>query len=690
MEFYGIYKCVSYSELVPKILSQPYYKKLVREERIRVIVRGCKNRQALVEYQSLPEKIKKEYDRINPNPMEDIKKQLMTDKVKVDSEAIEFFRRYELSNGSGLTDVVQKEYILNAQVLNALIIVEKETKLMHTKNGFSHSKLVWDIVVENCESLREIYHHTLPANKARLREKFLAYKKQGYEVLISKKNGNKNTRKIGPAEARILLRLKRSKFPIYTDTQIWEEFNRLAIDNGLNPIKSLTTVTKWLNEPSVMVLWYGAVYGDSKWKSKYCSLIKTDLPTMRDSLWYSDGTKLNLYYRNADGKMCTTSVYEVMDAYSEVFLGYDIAPYETFDSQYRAFRMAVEFAKVRPYEIVNDNQGGHKKLGAQGFFNRITGLHRPTMPYNGQSKTIESAFGRFQAQILHKIWYFTGQNVTAKKLNSKPNIEFIEANAYALPTLEEVKEIYVQCRNEWNNAAHPATGISRIEMYQLSSNPDTAPVSDTDIVSMFWLRSKNPITYTNYGIILEVNKTKYQYDVYGEDGLRDEKWALQNTGRRFRIMYDPMDFSRIELWEDDGKTLRYSTDATPKVTIMRNTQERSEEQSSYMRRTIERNKEAMALTQLELEEFDLDEKIAVELFGLNNPKPKTISRKLMDKISEKKDKGELKAPISLSDKLACDEKDAEEEQVLAYQSEGSYTKTISNVTYDDIEFLKKF
>lgn len=89
--------------------------------------------------------------------------------------------------------------------------------------------------------------------------------------------------------------------------------------------------------------------------------------------------------------MCTTSVYEVMDAYSEVFLGYDIAPNENFDSQYRAFRMAVEVAGVRPYEIVNDNQGGHRKAAAQGFFDKIAVLRKPTMPYNGNSKTIESA-----------------------------------------------------------------------------------------------------------------------------------------------------------------------------------------------------------------------------------------------------------------------------------------------------------
>ena len=95
------------------------------------------------------------------------------------------------------------------------------------------------------------------------------------------------------------------------------------------------------------------------------------------------------------------------------------------------------------------------------------------MPYNGQSKTIENAFYRFQAQVLHAIWHFTGQNVNAKKLNSKPNLEFIEENAYALPTFEELKTIYKECRDRWNNKEkHFATGIPHMEMYRMSGNPE--------------------------------------------------------------------------------------------------------------------------------------------------------------------------------------------------------------------------
>lgn len=60
---------------------------------------------------------------------------------------------------------------------------------------------------------------------------------------------------------------------------------------------------------------------------------------MRDALWYGDGTKLNLYYLGEDGKVRTTMVYEVMDAYSEVLLGYHISDAEDYEQQYHAYRM---------------------------------------------------------------------------------------------------------------------------------------------------------------------------------------------------------------------------------------------------------------------------------------------------------------------------------------------------------------
>lgn len=676
---YGKIRCVTHAELVGSgIISKSNLRKKVEKGLIVQVQIGGNGRKALYDYLTLPDLIREAYDRLYPNALEEMKEQLMSNVIRSDSKAVEFYKTYQ----PAISLERQAEYVLNAEVMNELLRVEKETVALHNKCGYSRKPEAWKAVLGTCEKLRERYGHTLPTTSARLREKFNAYRKIEYAALVNKNTGNQAARVVVPEVARLLLKLRRSIVPRYTEAQIFDEYNRRAPQLGLAAIKSPTTVKNYLNDPAVMPMWYAAVHGMQKWKEKYCAKLKTTLPQMRDSLWYSDGTKLNLYYKNEKGKMCTTSVYEVMDAYSETFIGYDIAPHETFDNQYRAFRMAVQVAGVRPYEIVTDNQGSHGKLASEGFFKKICHLYKPTMPYNGQSKTIESAFGRFQQQILHKLWFFTGQNVTAKKLNSKPNLEFIEHNAYALPTLEEVKEIYRQCREEWNNAPHPATGIARIDMYRMSENPETPAVTEVDMVQMFWLTNARKNTYTSDGLKFSVGDKECQYEVYTADGSRNVAWALRNTGRSFQVMYDPMDLTHIELWEPTASGLKYSATATPKVDVCRATQERTPEQTSIMRCTIEQNKAIMAAIQLEGERFDLDERIAAEFFKLSTPQPKNISKKRMEEYRDKYDRGELDIPLSLPGKRKREESEADNE--TDYSTIGEYTKALSNMTLDEL------
>lgn len=221
-----------------------------------------------------------------------------------------------------------------------------------------------------------------------------------------------------------------------------------------------------------------------------------------------------------------------------------------------------------------------------------------------------------------------------------------------------------------------------MEMYRMSENPEAVPVNEIDMMRMFWLCHPKAVTYTNYGLRFEIDKQQYHYDVYAADGLRDEAWALRNTGREFTVMYDPMDMTRVELWRNTATGAKYSATATPKVSVSRATQERTPEESGFMRRTIERNKETMAAIQLEGERFDLDERIAAELFGLSTPKPKNLSRKKMDECRERYDHGKLSVPLSLPEKRKQEETEIYNE--ADYSTVGEYTKALSNMTLDEL------
>lgn len=274
-----------------------------------------------------------------------------------------------------------------------------------------------------------------------------------------------------------------------------------------------------------------------------------------------------------------------MDAYSEVLLGYYISDSENYEAQYHAYRMAIQISGHKPYEIVYDNQGGHKKLENNDFFDKICHIHRPTAPYSGQSKTIESAFGRFQSQELNKDWRFTGMNVTTKKLSSRPNLEFVSENDDRLFTLEELKTHYAEARKAWNEAKHPATGIPRIEMYKNSVNEETEVVTIHDMIDIFWLWTKRPATFTDSGIEVTIDKKKIPYEVFAEPGVPDHEWRRRNTYRKFYVKYDPYDTTSVQLyWKDKAGGLRKDRVAELYKVVHRAIQDQKENEAEFIRR----------------------------------------------------------------------------------------------------------
>ena len=703
MEMLGNTLCVSFTELVGSgIISEPTYKKYVREGRLTVVQKGGNGRKALVAYSSMFDKVRAAYDEKFQKEIAAMKKQeeekYISTQIRFDREAVDFYKTYVAPNGGKISTERQLEYILNAQVMNEMARIEQQRRSAHAASGRVRSADVWSSVLKTCEALRERCHHTLPLNSGRLREKFNAYKKAGYVALVNGNVGNKSARVINKAEGRLLLKLKRSKFPVYTDMQIFEEYNRQAPLRGLKPIKSPNTVYNYLHSPEVMIWWYAAVYGEREFKNKYMPTFDTVLPEMPNALWYSDGTRLNLYYKTYDEKQKrmvarATDVYEVMDAGTEVFLGYYIGDGENFLSQYQAYRDTLTKWKVKPYEIVTDNQGGHKKLASQGFFKKICHLHKTTMPHNGQSKTIEAAFGRFQAQVLHKLYNFTGQNVNTKKLNSKPNMELITKNIDKLPTLEELKEKYAQCREDWNNSVHPtsSTGMRRIEMQTAIENPKAQVLDDYEAEEIFMIYSPLPVTYQKEGYAFTINNEGYRYMVYDNEGNVDMNFHLLNVGNKFHYRYNPDDMTHIELWQVMETGLKYAAIATPKVKIHRATQDRTEEENAILFSQLDANKRAKAAQYIAAEDLFAEECMTEGYYKLNIPLPVGISKKEMEHYRDEMKAGRLKVPVPIPEKIEIPEPALiDMEDPGGISSDGDYTKQLSLMTFDEMERLESF
>ncbi|MDR1181942.1 MAG: kinase [Bacteroidales bacterium] len=553
-------------------------------------------------------------------------------RVELDSEALSFFRSYRYDDNKSLPESIIEQYHHEASILNTLEKVYQKQQIARKKYGAGKRIKMnefWNDCVSFCQKLQEEYRHNLPVSVRHFERKYKKYQTFGYESLIHKGYGNKYTEKLTEEAKDWLIARYASQINKCTVFQLFVEYNeRAASKADWKEIKDEKTIRNFLYKPEIKAIWYGSRYGELKSKEKYTRQHKTLLPTMRDSLWYGDGTKLNFYYIDENGSIATCNVYEVMDVYSECLLGYHISKSEDFEAQYKAYKMAMIFSGHKPYEIRFDNQGGHKKLQAGAFFKGLSRLAINTQPYNGRSKTIESAFGRFQSQFLHKEWFFTGMNVTAKKIESKTNMEFILANKHNLKTLNEITKQYEQRREEWNNAPHPATGISRIKMYRQSNNEKSKKIDIYDMISMFGVINPKAITYRSNGIVMEVKRQKYQYEVLTIEGVPDFDFLRKNIDKEFHIGYDIEDMSTVVLFEKAANgDYRHVSIAQKYITIHRNKQEQDELDSAFIAAMDKKNKQLRESMQEDAETILERHEMHPSQHGLNMPQPKGIKRK---------------------------------------------------------------
>lgn len=667
------------------VMTYTTYEKLASRKRLNKIDSGGGlGRRVQIEYSSLPERFRRRFEAKYGDPEELLRQDKPA--LVINAEARRFFAGIEpgtfrLPNGETLPDDKVEEYTLNASVLDVLHAEVEKQRLGRNRLKQS-TRIIWENILASAERLRADFHHTLPNNEARLKDKVRTYEREGFICLVSKKFCNANKTKITPEGGRLLIALRRSRVPVYTLRQIFDEYNRRAERKGWKTLESMNSVTSYLERPDVAPKWWAAVYGELSARQKFDRKQQTILPGVRDALWYGDGTKLNLYYKGRDKDGClvkkTVMVYEVIDAYSEMLLGYSIGETENAELQRRAFRMAIETAGHKPFEIVTDNQGGQKTTDSLSFMSRICHITRKTAPHTPQAKSIESVFGRFQREVLHADWRFTGQNITATSRDSRPNSEFIGANVDNLYTFEEMCAAYADYRQRWNDLRHPESKMSRREMYLRSQNPEAPALSRYDYMEMFWSVTERPSEFTSSGITIQVAGQRYSYEVLDAEGHPDMEFRRSNTTRKFFVRYDPDDMTRVWLCTKPAVGgLRMVVPAVPYAVVHRAIQEQTPEEQAFLRETLEANKRERILRQMEGYELEVAHGVAPEQHGLRTPRLQGLSSRAQERLLDRY------ADAALSD---CPPQEERCEPIAVGQVE----KQISNMTFDEVSLISKF
>lgn len=610
------------------VMTKFQFENMLKRKKCKRVRRGGNGGHNLIAFDSIDPDIREIIVEVNGDPNKSVKGQNnFISHYEHDFKGELFFKEYKLNNGEFLPEGNIRQYTCEASLLNTVkTVLNNRIPFRQTLNQRNTKDVLQNILHVIQELPRHIYPHSLPENLRRFKEKYNQYNEKGYEFLIHRNFANVNAEILNDsAKLWVLSRWADQVQRCTGFTQLWKEYNKEALVKGWKQLKDKGAIENFLKLEHVKPLWWGHRYGSIMSKEKFMYQHTTVLPSMRDSLWYGDGTKLNYFYQYVDkeGKtqMGTCQVYEVMDAFSEVLLGYHISNTEDYEAQYFSFKNAIKFAGYRPYQIVTDNQGGHKKLTTGNFFNKISRLSIRTQPHNGKSKTIESAFGRFQMEHLKKDWFFTGQNIQAKRQESKANMEVILANKHNLPTLDEVKATYAIRREEWNIEKHYDSGISKIEMYRNSSNPKTQTVGILDMVEMFWVEREKPITVTPYGINFTEKKIDYQFMVYeAGTNIPDMEWLANNIDKKLYVKFDPEDMTLIHLYEKDSLGLRFYVQAETKVTVHRGIQEQEEYENQWMAKIAKKSEERAIMTRDKMESILYDHGATIEQQGLNRPR----------------------------------------------------------------------
>ncbi|MDB9500038.1 integrase catalytic domain-containing protein [Nodularia spumigena] len=510
-------------------------------------------RKALVVFDTLPDKVKALLnDYFKPSVQVFFKHSIIDVLLPDGQAALDYFRNYKLPSGMSLGSdkipalVTAARYCELISIISAAGGKEKLKKLGLSKAEF-YTAITTRIKSEMIP---------LPGNYANLVNKVSEFKAEGFGVLVSKKYGNQNTAKLNNDQKQFLI----ARYGQATKPDVVKVHAELMALSKLNGWPEVTErcCALYLNQPEVMPIWYFGRHGVQAWKNKFEHHAKLAAPLFRDSLWCSDGTKLNFFYLDENGKMSSAQqMYLVVDVYSEMILGWSVTKSENYAATVSAYKMAVRHSGAKPYQILYDNGGAHKSKENQDFFNRLAKAQFPAKPYNGQSKPIESLIGRFQKQLMRDLWFFTGQNITTRTDNSQANLEFIKANWKNLPTLEQVIALLKQLVEAWNAGKHPHKDCSRAEAYHQSTSPVSQPIDVLDMVDLFWLFTPEPITYRRGGIKITVHGISYEYEVMGSNNQPDVDWLNAHVMDKFIVAYDTDDMANVRLYQQFNDGLRF-------------------------------------------------------------------------------------------------------------------------------------
>jgi hypothetical protein len=388
------------------------------------------------------------------------------------------------------------------------------------------------------------------SNGRTLERRLKSWQEQAHQSLLPKHFGNNNARKAGAVQIKRLIDLYGT--PIKPSVaKVTEIINREALQYGW-PQLSEERVRQILRLPENLQICTLARHGRDAARNAQERNFQRRRPSHADAMWIIDGSTIQLYYLDENGKVCS-DLYAVAiaDGYSQAIIGYAIGYTETGTLVQAALRKAARTTGMAPYQLQYDNSSANKGTETQQVMEALAHLHFPTAPYSGKAKVIEAIWGRMEQGFLHSFPNFKGGNITARSVNSRANPDHLAAlkKSGNLPGRDAVIAQFQLAIETLNNTAGKKDNRTPAERYRDAHEART-PISDMMMMNAFWVDRKHPARYTKDGVVIEVDGERHAYEVEKERGVECMEFRLKWLGETFTVKYDPDDLEYIALYQD--------------------------------------------------------------------------------------------------------------------------------------------
>lgn len=522
---------------------------------VRLREGGGNDMPLLLSYDSLPQRWQKLLEQSFGKPEEQARERYFASHYCEDADARAFFTDY-IQNGRNLKEEVIAEYVLNAQVFNAVLKTyhgrKNERDIKGIKEGGSDTlgKGVWLTVMNECEQFRSRVPHTIKCNNVDyFRRKALRYEKEGYASLISGKIGNRNTVKVKEREQQAAIRTLLRKHNNLDNVQIADLYNTMAEHMNWTTL-SAATVGNYRTKYNLST--YAGRHGEGRFNNTLAMQNHRTRPSLPLVYWSTDGWVCELFYQkeitNKQGYKVTTyenrlTVVFVIDAYNDYIIGYAIGESESTQLIHEAIRNAVVHTeelfgqKHRVGQLQSDNYG----RGSLTPFYRAASMHyTPAKAGNAKAKIVE----RFNAQFNHDYcqWEsnWSGVNITSSPDN-QPNGEYLSKIRKSFPDASG-------CRAQIERMIEIDRGKKR-EAYvsAYSDLPETERYLMSD--EYFYLhlceRTHRTLRLQHNGITHQLQGVKKTYESF------DIRFREQSH-RAWQLCYAPEARSRVLAVSEDG------------------------------------------------------------------------------------------------------------------------------------------